>query len=227
MGNGSGPLQAGFEYRPKRYETGQFSTSSSGNGTLSHVRRGLGKKGRFCLGRTHLQSQQSLAKVRGWVSQPCRATCLSKGAVQREFSPPIPDLRVAADCGLSSGCAYASWGRGFHDSRRSASLGRGCTRCPSTASHLPSPLTEQRARRPSQSRAEGRHTDCRTAWGRRIRAPQGAMTAHGTSWQSRLATTSHARWREFDQICRGFADRLQLAIPGVLDRPPVMPWSLP
>jgi hypothetical protein len=50
---GSGPaLQAGFEYRPKRYVTGEFSTSESRDATLSHVRLGLGKQGRFCLGRT-------------------------------------------------------------------------------------------------------------------------------------------------------------------------------
>lgn len=38
---------------------------------------------------------------------------------------------------------------------------------------------------------------CRTAWGRQIRAPPGAMTAHGTNWRSPLATTSHGRWHKF------------------------------
>jgi hypothetical protein len=37
-------------------------------------------------------------KLGGWVSPPCRAACLSKAAVQRELSPPTPELRLGADC---------------------------------------------------------------------------------------------------------------------------------
>jgi hypothetical protein len=68
MGNGERTIpQAAFEHRPKQCGTGQFSTSASRDATLSHARLGLGKQGRFCLGSTHLLSQQSLAKVAGWV----------------------------------------------------------------------------------------------------------------------------------------------------------------
>jgi hypothetical protein len=51
----------------------------------------------ICIGETHPCSGLCLAKVRGWVSQPCRAACLGKAAAQKALSLPTPELRVGAD----------------------------------------------------------------------------------------------------------------------------------
>lgn len=64
--------------------------------SLGHRHKELGKGGRPCIGSTHPYSKLYLAKLAGWVSQPYRDAGLSKAAVQRGLSPPIPDLRVNA-----------------------------------------------------------------------------------------------------------------------------------
>jgi hypothetical protein len=69
-------------------------------------------QGRFCLRSTHLLSQQCPAKIREWVPRPCRAVCLSKAAVQRGLSPPVPDLGVVRTLTVIWSCLSIAGERG-------------------------------------------------------------------------------------------------------------------
>lgn len=65
-------------------------------------RSGLRFVASICTGEAHLLSELCLAKFRGWVSQPCRAECLCKAAVQsKELVRTLTTLRL---CLCITGC---------------------------------------------------------------------------------------------------------------------------
>jgi hypothetical protein len=130
-----------------------------------HNDRGARQAGEILPKKTHLLNQQSLANSGGWVSQPCRAACLSKAAVQRRLSLPTSVLRVGADSGCPQVVPMHHGGEGFTTPdaaghKVAAISGVRLRRC-----ECRRPLP--RSRRPSEKTVRKVETPCRLLLSRR------------------------------------------------------------
>jgi hypothetical protein len=104
-----------------------------------------------------------------------------KAAVQRELSPPIPELRVGAIFAAVTVRAYASRGERGSRPRTIGHPGAAISACPSTTSRLPQPPPVQRSRGSPEGRAE-----------RRANAQSELVAPHGVAHPNLLGTAGRA-----------------------------------